>query len=48
MYDPKFKQVKWRHDNDWTVASLCAMSETVVPEYSVGWNFVAVIYVAEL
>ena len=34
MYDPKFKQVKWRHDNDWTVASLCATSETVIPEYS--------------
>ncbi len=34
MYDPKFKQVKWLHDNDWTVASLCATSETVIPEYS--------------
>jgi hypothetical protein len=34
MYDPKFKQVKWRHDNDWTVASLCAKSDTVIPEYS--------------
>jgi hypothetical protein len=34
MYDPKFKQVKWRHDNDWTVASLCATSETVISEYS--------------
>ena len=34
IYDPKFKQVKWRHDNDWTVASLCATGETVIPEYS--------------
>jgi hypothetical protein len=34
MYNPKFKQVKWRHNNDWTVASLCATSETVIPEYS--------------
>jgi hypothetical protein len=34
MYDPKFKQVKWCHNNDWTVASLCATSETVIPEYS--------------
>ncbi len=34
MYNPKFKQVKWRHNNDWTVVSLCAMSETVIPEYS--------------
>jgi hypothetical protein len=34
MHDPKFKQVKWRHDNDWTVASLCVTSETVIPKYS--------------
>jgi hypothetical protein len=34
LYDPKFKQVKWRHDNDWTVVSLLATSETVIPEYS--------------
>jgi Retroviral aspartyl protease len=34
MYDPKFKEVKWRHDNEWTVASLCPMNETVIPEYS--------------
>jgi hypothetical protein len=34
LYDPKFKQVNWHHDNDWTVASLVTMSETVIPEYS--------------
>ncbi len=34
LYNPKFKQVKWRHDNDWTVGSLLTMSETVIPEYS--------------
>jgi hypothetical protein len=34
MYDLKFKQVKWRHDKDWTIASLLATSETVIPEYS--------------
>jgi hypothetical protein len=34
LYDPKFKQVKWRHDDNWTVASLLTMSETVIPKYS--------------
>jgi hypothetical protein len=34
LYDPKFKKVKWRHDNDWTVVSLQTTSETVIPEYS--------------
>jgi len=34
MYNPKFKQVKWHHNNDCTVALLCATSETVIPEYS--------------
>ncbi len=29
-----FKQVKWCHDDDWTVASLLTTSETVIPEYS--------------
>ncbi len=36
LYDPKFKQVKWRHDNNWTVASLLTTSKTVIPEYSSG------------
>jgi len=34
VYDPKFKQVKWRKDNAWSVSSIKMTHEVVVPEYS--------------
>jgi hypothetical protein len=34
IYDPKFKQVKWRKDNNWAVSSIKMTHEVVVPEYS--------------
>ena len=33
VYDPKFKQVKWRKDNVWSVSSIKMTHETVIPEY---------------
>jgi hypothetical protein len=34
VYDPKFKQVKWRKNNVWSVSSIKMTHETVIPEYS--------------
>ncbi len=34
LYDPKFNQVKWRHEKEWDVSSIKATNETVIPEYS--------------
>jgi hypothetical protein len=34
VYDPKFKQVRWRNDNVWNVSSIKTTHETVIPEYS--------------
>jgi hypothetical protein len=34
VYDPKFKQVKWRKDNNWAVSSIKMTHEVVVPKYS--------------
>jgi len=34
VYDPKFKQVRWRKDNSWSVSSVKMTHETVIPEYS--------------
>ncbi len=34
LYDPKFKQVKWRHEKEWDVSAIKATNETVIPEYS--------------
>jgi hypothetical protein len=34
VYDTKFKQVKWRKDNAWSVSSVKMTHETVIPEYS--------------
>jgi hypothetical protein len=34
LYDPKYKRVKWRHENDWAVSSIKTSAETVIPEYS--------------
>jgi hypothetical protein len=34
VYDPKFKRVKWRNDNCWTVSSIKLTHETIIPEYS--------------
>ncbi len=34
LYDPKFKQVKWRHEKEWAVSSIKAKNETVIPKYS--------------
>jgi Retroviral aspartyl protease len=34
LYNPKFKQVKWRHEKEWDVSSIKATNETVIPEYS--------------
>jgi hypothetical protein len=33
VYDPKFKQVKWRKDNVWSVSSIKMTHETVIPKY---------------
>jgi hypothetical protein len=34
LYDPKYKRVKWRHENDWAVSPIKTSAETVIPEYS--------------
>ena len=34
LYDPKYKRVKWRHENDWAISSIRTATETVIPEYS--------------
>ncbi len=34
VYDPKFKRVKWRKDNCWTISSIKLTHETIIPEYS--------------
>jgi hypothetical protein len=34
VYDPKFKQVKWRKNNAWSVSSIKMTHETVNPEFS--------------
>ncbi len=34
LYDPKFKQVNWRHEKEWDVSSFKATNETVIPKYS--------------
>ncbi len=34
LYDPKYKRVKWRHENEWAVSSIKMTTETVIPEYS--------------
>jgi hypothetical protein len=34
VYDPKFKQVRWRKDNSWSVSPVKMTHETVIPEYS--------------
>jgi hypothetical protein len=34
LYDPKYKRVKWRHENDWAVSPIKTSTETVIPEYS--------------
>jgi hypothetical protein len=34
VYDLKFKQVRWRKDNVWSVSSVRMTHETVIPEYS--------------
>jgi hypothetical protein len=33
LYDPKFKQVKWRHEKEWDVFAIKVTNETVIPEY---------------
>jgi hypothetical protein len=34
IYDPKFKQVKWRKENLWSDSSIKMTHETIIPEYS--------------
>jgi hypothetical protein len=34
LYDPKFKQVKWRHEKEWDISAIKATNETVIPKYS--------------
>ncbi len=34
LYDPKFKRVKWHHENEWAVSPIKTTTETVIPEYS--------------
>ncbi len=34
LYDPKYKRVKWRHENEWAVSPIKTSTETVIPEYS--------------
>jgi hypothetical protein len=33
-YDPKFKQVKWRHEKEWAVSAIKVTNQTVIPKYS--------------
>ncbi len=34
LYDPKYKRVKWRHENEWAVSPIKTTTEMVIPEYS--------------
>jgi hypothetical protein len=34
LYDPKYKRVKWHHEDDWAVSPIKMSTETVIPEYS--------------
>jgi len=34
VYDPKFKQVRWRKDNVWSVSSIKVTHKTVIPQSS--------------
>jgi len=34
LYDPNFKQVKWRHEKEWDVSAIKATNETAIPKYS--------------
>jgi hypothetical protein len=34
VYDPKFKRVKWRKDNCWTISNIKLTHESIIPEYS--------------
>jgi hypothetical protein len=33
LYDPKFKRVKWCHENKWAISTIKNANETVIPEY---------------
>jgi hypothetical protein len=33
LYDPKFKRVKWRHENEWAILAIKIANETVIPKY---------------
>jgi len=33
LYNPKFKRVKWRHENEWAISAIKIANETVIPEY---------------
>ncbi len=33
LYDPKFIQVKWCHENEWAISTIKIANETVIPEY---------------
>jgi len=33
LYDPKFKRVQWRHENEWAILAIKIANETVIPEY---------------
>jgi hypothetical protein len=34
VYDPKFKQVKWRNNKQWAISSINMMHEVIIPKYS--------------